>query len=131
MLLSLMLLLNGAGFATMLGCDRECCQASPRPVSTQANSMSCHEDEEMAQASVAVLQIESRPVEAPPLNFAQCEPEVASGSFLTEKADFRYDLIAAASLEQIFAAPMDHGGESASHPPSPPLTQPITTPLRN
>jgi hypothetical protein len=132
LLLSLMLLLNAAGFAAMLGCDQRCCQATPRPVSIQGNSMSCHEGEEMAQASAAVLQFESRPVEAPPpLNFVHCDTEVASGSFLTEKTDFRCDLIASASFEQVVAEPADHGEDFALHPLSPSSSHQITAPLRN
>ena len=131
LLLSLMLLLNGAGFAAMLSCDQECCQASPRHLSTQSNSMSCHEGEQMGQASGAALQVENRPLEVPPLNFGQCDREIASGSLLTAKADFRHDLTAVASLEQTLAERMDHGGEPASYPSSPPLPQRITAPLRN
>ena len=131
LLLSLMLLLNGAGFAAMLGCDQECCQAAARPVSTQGNSMNCHEGEEMVQASDAALQIGNRPVELPPLNFVQCDREIASGSLLTAKADFRPDLTAVASLEQTLADRKDHGGETPSYPSSPPSSQAITAPLRN
>src|SRR5690242_8971372 len=112
-LLSLTLLLNGAGFAVLLGCDQECCQSSPRPVSTQSNSMSCHEAEEMGHASDATLQIQNQPVEAPPVNFVPCHREIASGSLLTAKADFRYDLAVAFSLEQAFFQPKDTPGESA------------------
>lgn len=132
LLLSLMLLLNAAGFAAMLGCDQECCQSSPRSVSTQSNSTSCHEGEEMGgQASDAALQVETRPAKAPPLNSFQCVREVASALFLTEKRNCRYDLVPSASLEQVLAHPKNHVGESAGYPSSPPLSQPITAPLRN
>lgn len=131
LLLSLMLLLNAAGFAAMLGCDQECCQSSPRSVSTHSSSTSCHEGEEMGQASDAALQVETRPLKAPPLNSFQCDREVASALFLTEKADCRYDLVASASLEQVLADPKDHGRESACCPSSPPLSLPIIAPLRN
>ena len=130
LLLSLMLLLNGAGFAAMLGCDEECCQSSLRPASTQGTHMNCHEGE-MAPGSDAVLQVENRPVELPPLNFVQCETDAPSASLVTKNTYLEHDLITPASLDQIPPQPKDHGGEPASHLSSPPSSRQIAVPLRN
>lgn len=70
-LLSLMLLLNGAGFAAMLDCERDCCQSSPRPLSNESH-MGCHEDEAMSQALDANLQLHNESMPSSPLNFVQC-----------------------------------------------------------
>src|SRR5262245_28072100 len=97
LLLSLTLLLNGAGFEAMLSCDQDCCQASLRPVSTQSSQMNCHEGEEMSQALDASLQLHNdEPLPSSPPNFIQCGADTRTPWLLTQKADVGHELIASA-----------------------------------
>src|SRR5436305_6332401 len=100
LLLSLILLLNGTGFAAMLDCDRACCPSSAPPLAAESSHMNCHGDGEMALSSDAALQLENQPPVPPPVNFIQCGSDIPSASLLTQKLDLRYHLIASAALEQ-------------------------------
>jgi hypothetical protein len=91
LLLSLILLLNGAGFAAMLNCDQACCQSASSPPAPD-NHMSCHDDEEMTEMqSEPAIQVASLPATPPPQNSMQCgSAEIASS--LDPKRDFRDEL---------------------------------------
>lgn len=130
LLLSLMLFLNGAGFAAMLDCERDCCQSSPRPVSTEGTHMSCHEDEEISQALDVNLQLHNEPLPTSPLNFIQCGTDGQTAWLLTQKAEVGHELIASSVLEQVLSA---HSNLTKSAAPqfSPPSSHQVSAPLRN
>src|SRR5215469_8406869 len=120
LLLSLILFLNGAGFAAMLDCERDCCQSSPPPVSTESNHMSCHEDEEMSQALDADLQLHNEPLPSSPPNFIQCGTDSQTTWLLTQKAELGHELIASSVFEQVLSAHSNLTKSAApqSSPPS-------------